>query len=323
MGAIFPQSHSTHSLLVAGLLSLAACTPVPLPFKGADQNWEIIGSITARANVAVAPIEGLPAPLNQQIADRVAEAARQRDVAVTSIGFSQAHGWLRGKAAADPNGKEIEIEWTMSDAEGVLLDQFSTTTPIFAPTANDPWLRFANSDYAPAVGTIASRMSAVFETGASPPLPALTETTNNAGAASTAADASQPPYRVHISAITGAPGDGSVSLKEALGTILTDPRLIVPITLANAPSASSYLIDAQINLRPKTPETQSIRLNWRLLSPSGEVLGNVAQQNDIPTGSLNGPWNEIAFFAAEAAAEGLVNLLMLLEPVPNSTQATP
>ena len=54
---------------------------------------------------------------------------------------------------------------------------------------------------------------------------------------------------------------------------------------------------------------QQVQLAWAVMLPTGKVLGTVRQQNDVPAGSLNQGWGKTAGFAAEAAAEGIFNLV--------------
>jgi hypothetical protein len=52
-----------------------------------------------------------------------------------------------------------------------------------------------------------------------------------------------------------------------------------------------------------------VTLTWRVLDASGSEAGTIAQENAVPHGRLAKPWREIAGFAAEAAAEGIAQLI--------------
>ena len=54
---------------------------------------------------------------------------------------------------------------------------------------------------------------------------------------------------------------------------------------------------------------EKIRIDWRVLEPSGTTKGTVSQENTIPKGSLNGPWGAIADAAAGAAVPGIKKLV--------------
>ena len=53
---------------------------------------------------------------------------------------------------------------------------------------------------------------------------------------------------------------------------------------------------------------QNVRIDWVVLDPSGQRVGTVSQNNNVPKGSLDGPWGAIADTAAGAAADGIVKL---------------
>jgi hypothetical protein len=60
---------------------------------------------------------------------------------------------------------------------------------------------------------------------------------------------------------------------------------------------------------------QPIQIDWTVVDPKGKKLGTVSQKNDVPQGSLDGPWGKTADAAAAAAAQGIVKLL----PAPKAT----
>ena len=60
--------------------------------------------------------------------------------------------------------------------------------------------------------------------------------------------------------------------------------------------------------RPKDGK-QPIHIEWLVRDPQGKKLGTVSQKNEIPEGSLDGPWEKTAEQAAGAAAQGIVKLL--------------
>jgi hypothetical protein len=52
-----------------------------------------------------------------------------------------------------------------------------------------------------------------------------------------------------------------------------------------------------------------VSLSWLVKSPTGKVLGDVKQANDIPAGSLDGGWGGAATAVAEAAATGIFDVV--------------
>ena len=54
---------------------------------------------------------------------------------------------------------------------------------------------------------------------------------------------------------------------------------------------------------------QSIVLEWAVLSPDGERIGTINQNNAVPKGALDGAWGSVARAVAENGAEGIVVML--------------
>jgi len=68
-------------------------------------------------------------------------------------------------------------------------------------------------------------------------------------------------------------------------------------------------ISGRVALAKPKSGIQQVKLAWAVKLPTGEVLGTVRQANDVPAGSLNKGWGKTARYAAEAAAEGIFNLV--------------
>ncbi|ODR96851.1 hypothetical protein AUC70_13760 [Methyloceanibacter stevinii] len=70
-----------------------------------------------------------------------------------------------------------------------------------------------------------------------------------------------------------------------------------------------YTVNGTVKLTTAGLSKEKIRIDWRVLEPSGTVKGTVTQENVIPKGSLNGPWGSIADAAAGAAVPGIKKLV--------------
>jgi len=115
----------------------------------------------------------------------------------------------------------------------------------------------------------------------------------------------QPPASVAIWEITGAPGDGTSSLRRAMEQMLRQNNR--PLAPAHDHRALQLLCHITITPAPNRQENVAIR--WTLLRPDGSEIGQIAQDNSIPAGSLNGRWGDIANAIAETAWDGLAPLL--------------
>ena len=51
------------------------------------------------------------------------------------------------------------------------------------------------------------------------------------------------------------------------------------------------------------------KITWFVEDASGTRIGQVVQENDVPTGQLDNNWGEDAFYAAQGARDGIMELL--------------
>ncbi len=294
---------------------LASCGSLPRPFEGGDKDNAIVQSILINPSVMIAPVIGAPPPVNLQLAEQVAAAAQKRDVAAVTRGASRKASLLQGIASTYKNESRdtfIRINWELVGPNGIVIDRTSTETEAFEPTADDPWLLFANSNLDAIVDRTAEFLAtAVFRPKAENDEGALSVSTTELGFDS--------PYHLFIKPVEGAPGDGSKSLADAMNELLGVEGIPIPLVVASFPSDISFVIAGRVTLTPVDNAADAVSLVWDLMLPSGQVLGSVNQENIIPRGSLDGEWGEIAFEAAAAAADGLMSVLLQMDPLEAQT----
>ena len=296
--------------IIFGLTLVSACAQLPQPFKGAERNDEILDTILVNPGVMIAPISGAPSPLNTQLAETIAEAAQALDVAAVTRGAGRGASLLQGdaKIVEGDNRKDLLFRWVLSSPDGLIIDQTEMRLAAFDETSEDPWLVFANTDLTPIVSQTAAylyqwlyRPTALAARPEAPPPPLDLDIDGT--------------YSIFVPPVSGAPGDGATSLTEAMRKLLSHEDLIIPINLTERPTANSYIIAGNVNASRLSDEVEEITIDWELISPDGDLLGTAGQQNQIAAGSLDGQWGDTALFAVEAAAEGVLNLLLQFPPL--------
>ena len=105
--------------------------------------------------------------------------------------------------------------------------------------------------------------------------------------------------------VTGAPGDGKISLTKAIKKQLYAKG----IRLTSKRTDSVYQVRGVVQVGNAKKGKQAIRIDWKVYDPRGKRLGTVTQKNEIPKDSLSGSWGPIADAAAGAAANGISKLL--------------
>ena len=114
---------------------------------------------------------------------------------------------------------------------------------------------------------------------------------------------------VAVLGVKGAPGKGNAELARALRLVLRKAGW--PVYPKKRPD--SMTITGRVELGPKTPRGQRVRLKWTVRAPNGKLLGTIQQSNIVEPGSLDKGFGPAALPAAEGAAEGIFNLVRRLK----------
>lgn len=311
-------------IVLLSCLMLAACgvprpsalvVPSPFqidqPFEGAERNEELIGSILETASVVLEPIDGLSGEFNAALMDDVTEAAQDHDIPLSMDREARSADRLRGRfdAVVDRgHGLMGVVSWELETADGEAIDRFQVSAPMRTYSEWDANLfDLDNTTWRTMIAEeTASELAAVLD---SRPL-----TARRLAGLPGASNAMGPP--VLLSAITGAPGDGNLSLTRAVRALLEqqDVNVINPDHPPEGFDASAaYTLSGTVQVGETDPVGgQPIAISWDLYSPDGAHLGNVAQSNMIEPGSLDGPWGEVAVYAGMGAVEGIMTLLALI-----------
>ena len=110
--------------------------------------------------------------------------------------------------------------------------------------------------------------------------------------------------RIVVQPAEGAPGDGSKSLEKAMASALRQAG----VDVAQDQQGTFTLVAKVVVARP-VEKKQRVKIVWELRRPGGEQVGVINQENEIPAGTLDGAWGDIAYAVATAASDGVVALL--------------
>lgn len=274
--------------LIAGL---AACQPLPHPFATEHDLPEgRLMTLPDVVGIAVDPVQGT-APANAA-ALRVAlvKALQDDDIPATAAEAGEHAYHVTGMvtaAAAEAGVTRVAMTWTVADAAGTVIGRddggFVTDTP--------GW-RAGTPDLAAAMRVAAGEIADTLHLpGAAPPPPPKPV---------------PPPLRLAFDPVTGAPGDGDTSLPRALAYVLQDSG----VQILDAPAPGVARVGARITVTPAAGGQQKIRIVWTVRGADGASIGTVAQENDIPKGSLDGAWSDAAGAVAAAAGDAVRGLVV-------------
>jgi hypothetical protein len=186
---------------------------------------------------------------------------------------------LRGTARLTPAGTSstLEVAWVFRDRQGQEIG--STVQQIFLP----------NSVLTPAQASSLAHLAV-------PPLTRF---------AADAPPTARPEIGLAIGSIDGAPGDGKTSLARAIEATLRQRN----IPISDRAQANSRILLATVDVEKPKDGKQKVGIRWVLMQPDGSEVGAVEQHNEIPAGLLDKAWGETAFEIANAAFDGIVQLM--------------
>jgi hypothetical protein len=272
-----------------------------------DATSRLFGRSSSRMDLA--PIVGAPPNIAKQFAQQLAAAGSDNKLTITPDGTGSPYT-LKGYlvATSEKKGAKISYILDITDTKGQRVGRVSGEQLIAGRSGADPWSGVDSAALHSLAVKIAPQISASMSGGGSPP-PAASGPQPSASAPETAAApvarAAKGPVTTIVAPVSGAPGDGIKSLTAAI-----KKRLYAKgVKLATIQTGNTYTVKGTVSVTDGSGGKQSIRIDWQVLDPNGKRVGIVSQQNNIPKGSLDGPWGAVADAAAGAAADGIVKLL--------------
>jgi hypothetical protein len=314
---------------------LASCQPLPHPFAE-DRPPDELLAVPESVAVSIAPVEGQPMAVAAKLGAATARALLGHDIPAsektTIRGSYQLYGHLtqskrHGKSALavlwrlenakgrEIGEREVGIKDTAKDwrsAETAMIERLA------ALSADAVMPLLVKEPEAPRLAALAPPLPK--PTAAEPIVPNLPSAkpavTPSLAAASRTGEQKNRQIRVALRRVTGAPGDGAVSLARAVTSVLRQQDL----TIADPGGKADFTIDSEVSIAPIGPNKQHVKIVWHVRNASGAELGTVGQENDVPRGLLSGRWGDVAYVVAIAASDGL--LQVLAHAAPSTTTAT-
>jgi hypothetical protein len=281
----------TRRLIAIGALgcALTGCGYYPEPFVGHP------GVMGARLAVPPPPILAVPPPeramLTQSdstvLAKDLAKALAASDVPAIAEPAAKADWRLDVTAdlvSGDPRNPMVAVTYTVRNPHGIA--QGSTTA---APVSAATW-----SMAAPVALDLVARRDA-------PRIAALLTRIEAAVQLSDPNSLVNRPPRIDFLGVTGAPGDGNISLAKSIAGDLGTEGLVVQDTQSGA----DFALKGTVTTAPAPDHQTRVEILWTVADLYGREVGHLVQMNDVPQGALNGYWGDIAQVVAQQAAGGV------------------
>lgn len=278
--------------------NLAGCQPLPHPFENQKLPADSALLAMGEANgVRVEPVAGAPGHTGEALATVMAASLDRAEIPASLTSSNHDSYRLSGETlAADAAGGSVQVRlrWTLRDATGRVLGTAEEADAVPAAA----WASGERDPLMPLVAEAGPRIAGLIEE--KPPVAAT-------GA-----------HRLYIRQVEGAPGDGDTALPRALGYVLG--RIGLPVVEPGAPEtarAGAISVTGSVTMRPGPAGQQHVAILWRVLGPDGREAGQVAQENDVPSGSLDGSWSDVALAVASAAGDQIARIVATIPGAPS------
>lgn len=269
-----------------------------------------------RARVAIAPIIGAPSSTAQQIVSALTAEISRQNIEVVRDAAATVDYTIRGYivAARESSGTKVSYIWDVTNPTGARVHRITGEEVIKGAGAGDPWASVSPQVIQVIAAKTGQQLNSWMpQKSHSAPSPAVAEAATGGAVASAATSGSHTStgsvapaggVTVVVPSVVGAPGDGSQSLATAMRNELMRNGI-----KPSAPGTTAYRVEGRVQMGSANAGKQPIKIDWIVRDPQGANLGTVSQENEIPAGSLNGPWGPTASAAATAATQGVLKLL--------------
>lgn len=323
-----------HVVIALACLLMAGCFGTPRPFEHASEDDAPFRPKRDQPEVSVSA----PANMPPQMADRLVAALAvelQSYGIVAALQPSQAPlsitATMATRDAAMGNGIEIEIKWFVhgrsSGLEGPAISRTVTQAQDFAEASDRLVSRIAQqaapriailmgkppSFEARSPGQIAAGVYIPPAEAEGPVQPATAAATTGAPgspppppvAASQPATTSQRQIKVRVAPVEGAPSDGNRQLFSGMRRALGSSKIVV----ADAAGSDTFTVAGKVKLTPIDDSRGQLDITWLLSDPAGKEVGKIDQSNPVPLAAARGSWAGFGDIVAQAAVEGVLDLL--------------
>jgi hypothetical protein len=277
------------TLLLLLCFTLSACGDLPEPFLGNP------GATARRLAQPMTPLLAvppgtdtmLPDAANQDLAKRIAAALQATEVPAL-VRQPQKTDW-RVLTTAQRDGNAVKLSYSVQDPAG--KEQGNAQGE---PISLSAWSAAQPDTLQQVAAEAAPRISAV--------LTSIQVARNKADPNSLYNRSA----RVQVPDVVGAPGDGNTSLTQQMRARLAT---LGPVVLTT-PTGADFVVQGQVKVVPIPKGQERVEIQWIITTAAGNERGRVVQLNEIPAGTLDHYWGDIAVVVSTQASSGVNDVIL-------------
>ncbi len=314
-------------VVIALCLLVAGCIATPKPFEHDADSDATFQPKQDKVEVAIAPPANMPDRMAERVAAALAIELQSYDI-VAAVQPTPAplkvSGAMSTRDAEFGTGIEVEIEWFVlgkgKDVEGPAISKTVVQSRDFMEASDRMVSRIAQQA-APRIATLMGKPP-VYEARAPgqiaagvnaptiPTEPSPAQTAAAAGSTAPAGSTQTPPtnqraIKVMVAPIEGAPSDGNRQLFGGMRRALGSSKIVV----MDSPGTDTFVVTGRVKLTAIDDRSGQLELSWVLKDPGGKEIGKVDQSNPVPLAATRGSWAGFGDIVAQAAVEGIVELI--------------
>ncbi len=280
---------------------LAACGNLPRPFQGSPGATAVRLAQPPPARLAV------PAPTNAMLPDAAGQGYAEALVAalldreIPAVAEPVRRGDWSLSVTAELRGDQVVPSFAVMDPSGLVkgvVEGAASDAQAWSVGAL-PALQKSAAAAAPNIATLLAGIEA--ERQQSDPNSLANR-----------------PARVVVRDVTGARGDGNAQLARQVRLKLPQIGEIVQESVEGA----DFIVEGQVRMDSSEKGTERVEAQWIVSDARGGELGRVVQLNDIPPGSLDAYWGDVAAVVAQEAAGGIRDII-LKQHAPRASASAP
>ncbi|MBV9251759.1 MAG: hypothetical protein JO227_21270 [Acetobacteraceae bacterium] len=266
------------------VLGLAACGDLPEPFLG---NPGATGRRLAQPPTPrlVVPAPGnalLPDAASKVLADDLARSLQEQELPAVA-------------QAAKPT--EWRLDTTASTKGGSVVPVFTVLNPKGEEQGKAEGAPVPAEAWSAAEPTTLGQVA----TEAAPKIVALLSSIHVAMERADPNSLYNRAAKVMVADVTGAPGDGNEALTRHMRTRL---GLLGPVIQTTSEGAD-FVVQGEVKAVPLPNNQERIEIQWVVKDATGDERGKVVQLNEIPAGTLDHFWGDVAVVVATEASNGI------------------
>ena len=270
-------------------LTLSACGDLPEPFLGNP------GATARRLAQPLTPLLAvppgtdtlLPDAANRELAQQLAAALQATEVPAM-VRQPERTDW-RLLTRAERDGKTVKPLFSVRDPQG---KERGTAEGELVPlqvwaNANPALMQQIAAEAAPRVGAVLTSIRIAHDK-------ADPSSLYNRAA------------KVQVVDVIGAPGDGDQTLTQQMRARLA---VLGPVVLTT-PTGADFVVQGEVKIVSIPKGKQRVEIQWIVKTATGDERGRVVQLNEIPTGTLDHYWGDVAVVVATEASAGVNDVIL-------------